>query len=187
MGRVRQIEVTGALLLGAAAGVCAAQPGRGAATSVYTGLDLRRCVRTGSGEEESDAWRCPGYRGVPLFVLYGDGRYDLDAGADNGLWESRAGPNAPPARVEWRLRGGQPRAIIYRLRLTGEGDAGRSVLAVETVGRPGRWAGCLVAWVDGDVANANAIARARADGDHSRFRCGHDEPEEVARRARTSP
>jgi hypothetical protein len=171
---------------GAAAPAEALRPAP-AATSVYTDLDLDRCRRTQvAAEGESAQWRCPGYGGVPLVVLLGDGRFDIDAGADNGVWESSAVFNNPGPRVEWRVRrGARPHAIIYRLRLTGDGNEGRSVLGVETIsydvrsgGRQG-WAGCLVAWIDGGVPNANAVARRIADRMDRRFRCGHTEPEEL--------
>ncbi len=181
---MRRLWTWGAFgLVMAATGPAWAQPARGVATSVYTNVDLDRCQRLAGEEEESAAWTCPGYRGVPLFILYGDLRYDVDAGEDNGTWESHASPNEPPSRIEWRVRSGRPHAIIYRLRLTGEETRGRSVLAVETVTRPGEWAGCVVAWIDGDVPNANTVARERADRDHQDFRCGgHTEPEIVSRR-----
>ena len=74
-------------------------------TSVYTPLDLDRCTVLSRVEEgESVAWRCPGFAGVPLFVLSGDGRFDLDAGIDNEMWESPEQFSGLPARVEWRLR-----------------------------------------------------------------------------------
>ncbi len=186
MRRSRRIWLSCFILLGAAPGLVVAQaPRRGPATSAYTPLDLDRCTRIGPGEEESDTWRCPGYGGIPLFVGYGDLRFDVDAGEDNHVWESHAAPNTLPDRVEWRLRGGRPRAIIYRLRLTdAEGRAGRSLLGVETISRAGEWAGCLVAWIDGDVPNANAVARRYADRDHQSFQCGHSEPEVVIRQRR---
>jgi hypothetical protein len=125
---------------------------------------------------------------VPLIVLTGDGRFDLDGGEDNGLWESAAPFNNPGPRVEWRRRGGaRPHAIIYRLLLNDEGQSGRSMLGVETISYPVRqggsegWAGCLVAWIHGDVANANAVARRIADRMNRRFQCGHTEPEEITR------
>jgi hypothetical protein len=171
-------------LVGAAPAPSAAQQETAAATSAYTELDLDRCEQTKAFEEESAEWRCPGHAGIPLIVLYGDIRFDLDAGEDNGIWESQSTPNHPPSRVEWRLRDGRPHAIIYRLRLDGEGVEGRSFLAVETIGRPGEQAGCLIAWIDGAVPDANEMARERADRDHQRFRCGHDEPEEITTRSR---
>jgi hypothetical protein len=179
-----------AIWLAAAALLCstpasAQPPARGPATSTYTTIDLDRCTQTRRVVEgDSSVWRCPGYRSVPVWVLSGDGRFDVDAGEDNDRFESQAAFNNPPDRIEWRIRGGQPRAIIYRLRLTGDGNEGRTVLGVETIGRRHQWAGCLIAWVDGDVPNANAVARRIADRDNRRFRCGHTEPELVTRRRR---
>ena len=167
-----------AALLGAltVAPPAAAQPGR--ITSVYTSLDVARCTVTAREEEgSSTTWRCRGHAGVPLIVLSGDDRYDIDAGEDNGEWESPGRFSSPGPRVEWRLRGGRPFAIIYRLLLSGNDLPNASVLAVESIGRRGQ-AGCLVALVDGALPNANALARARADARAAAFRCGEDEHEQ---------
>jgi hypothetical protein len=146
-------------------------------TSAYSAVDLDRC-RTVSHVEEgaSSTWRCPGHAGVPLIVMSGDDRFDVDAGVDNGVWESPGRFSAPPTRVEWRLRNRRPFAIIYRLSLTGYREPTSSVLAVETVGRPGA-PGCVIAWIAGSTPNANAVARARADTRAAGFRCGRDRAE----------
>ncbi len=180
---MRWICFAAALLI---SGVASAQPPeRGRVTSVYTPLDLDRCARVSRVEEgDSSVWRCSGHSGLPLFILSGDGRFDVDAGEDNELFETVPQFNNPPERVEWRLRAGRARAIIYRLHLTGDGNDGRTVLGVETISRPGEWAGCLIAWVDGDVPNANLVARRIADRDNRPFQCGHTEPEHVTRRGR---
>lgn len=164
--------LAGALLVGGAA---AAQQ---RATSAYTALDLRRCTVVNRIEEgASVTWRCPGHQGIPLIVHSSDDRFDIDAGADNGVWESSSRFSSPGARVEWRLRGGRPFAIIYRLVLTGGEAPASSVLAVETIG--GRHSrGCVVAWIDGQLPTANALAHARADALAGRFRCGRDSPEQ---------
>lgn len=168
-----------AFILGLLAGAlacsapAAAQP---RTTSAYTPLDLDRCrVLSRVEEGASVVWRCPGHGGVPLFVLSGDERYDLDAGIDNGTWESRQEFSSPPRRVEWRLRGGRPFAIIYRLTLTAD-DGGGTILVVETVGRPGA-PGCEIALIHGSVPNANAVARRHADRRAAGFRCGEDAAE----------
>lgn len=145
--------------------------------SVYTSLDLDACrVIERIEEGESVRWRCPGRAGIPLFVSAGDGRFDVDAGSDNGEWESLGGFNRLGPRVEWRLRGRTPVAIIYRYILTGTEQPPGSRLAVESIGRPGR-PGCLVALIDGARADANALARDRADRLAERFRCGVDTAE----------
>jgi hypothetical protein len=148
------------------------------ATSAYTMLDASRCPEIARVEEGSSVtWRCRGHRGTPLIVMVSDDRFDIDAGVDNDVWESAGRFSATGPRLEWRLRGGRPFAIIYRLRLSGGELPDSSVLGVETIGRPGA-PGCVVAWVDGRLANANALARARADARAAGFRCGRDEPEQ---------
>ncbi len=160
-----------------AAAAAAAQP----ATSVYTALDLDSCEVLEIVEEgESVRQRCPGFGGVPLFVSAGDGRFDVDAGIDNGEWESLAAFNAPGGRIEWRLRGGRPFAIIFRLTTVVPGQRATSALMVETIGQAGR-PGCQIASIDGAVANANAVARAIADRRAGAFRCGTDRPERRTR------
>ena len=147
------------------------------ATSAYTPLDLERCARIDEAEqtEEGDhaRWRCPGRDGIALLVTGDDLRFDVDAGIDNGRWESLGAFNRPGPRVEWRLRNGRPLAIIYRL-IWENGEGGRgSSLIVETIGREGR-PGCEVARIDGALANANMLARARADEIGPGHRCPDD-------------
>jgi hypothetical protein len=161
------------LLASLAAAAPAAAP---ANTSVYTPLAVARCrVLRRDEESESVSWRCPGHAGIPLFVATGDGRFDVDAGVDNGRWESLSPFNQLGPRVEWRLRGRRPVAIIYRYFVTVPEQAPYSRLAVESVGRAGR-PGCLIALIDGALPNANGLARAEADRRAESFRCGVDSP-----------
>jgi hypothetical protein len=147
-----------ALLLAGSAG---AAPPR--ITSAYTTLDLDRCTRLDRGETpESTEWRCNGHRGVALFVQNGDDRYDVDAGAEDSdaIWADTF--DYPGKTVEWRVSGGKPFAIIYRL-VSANPEASRaSTLVVETVGTRAR-PGCRVAMIPGAAAQANAKARAAAD------------------------
>lgn len=153
----------------------AAQP---AGSSVYTPLDLNRCtiVEERPEEEGFTRWRCPGHAAIPLFVSSGEGRFDIDAGLDSGEFEFFHTLNRPAPRVEWRMHGSEPVAIIYRLLLDPFESAPASVLIVKTIGRAGR-AGCLIAAVDGTRPGANALARAAADR-APRFRCGVDQAED---------
>ena len=157
----------------------AAQAPAPANTSTYTPLNLNACRvlrRAPRGEGDWINWRCPGWAGIPLLVHGDDGRFDLDAGVDNGAWESLSPFNDLGPRVEWRLRARRPIAIIYRYRVATPGSAPFSRIAVETIGRPGR-PGCVIAWIDGGLPTANAHARAVADRRAERFRCGVDRPE----------
>lgn len=155
----------------------AAQAPAPANTSTYTNFDVRGCRRIGQIEEGSSArWRCPGHAGIPLFISSGDDRYDLDAGIDNGEWESLSSFNIVAPRVEWRLRRGRPIAIIYRFLVSASETPAYSRLAVETIGQRGR-PGCVIAWIDGGLPTANAHARAVADRRAERFRCRVDQAE----------
>ena len=132
-------------------------------TSAYTGLDLDHCTRLDRGETpESTAWRCSGHRGVALFVQNGDDRYDVDAGVEDedALWADTF--DYPGKTVEWRLSGGKPFAIIYRLESANPERPRTTKLVVETVGIRGR-PGCRVAMIPGSARNANQQARSAAD------------------------
>jgi hypothetical protein len=153
---------------------------RGAATSAYTDLNLKRCTvsRSIPNEGASTDWRCPGYRGIPLLVAEDDLRFDIDAGVATADFETASRFNFPRPRIEWRLRGGQPVAIIYRLVLSWNDLPKRTILGVETIGQRGR-PGCLVAWVAASAPDANAAARQQADQRAAGFRCGRDRPARI--------
>ena len=146
-----------------------------APTSTYSALDLDACEIVSvahAGEGDWAARRCRGRYGVTLFVNEDDARYDVDAGVDNGVWESAMQLNGLGPQLEWRLEGGRPFAIIYRYTIPEAMAGGRSMLAVESIGRRGR-PGCLVAII---LARPDANVRARqiADRRARTFRCGRD-------------
>ncbi len=142
-----------------------------AITSSYTRLDLSACTVVDREEEgASTDWRCPGRDGVPLFVYESDGRFDLDAGLRNASFTTLSAFNTLGDRVEWRLRGGRPFAVIFRFRDATQEAGGRTVLAVEKVGS-GDTPGCRVAQVAGDTPRANGRARELADGLAASFDC----------------
>jgi len=172
MNKLMMGAALGAMLV-AGAGEAAAQR-RAAITSAYSDVNLDRCKVLRTVEEgASTEWQCPGLKGTPLMIASGDERFDVDAGIFNEEFESTSPFSSVGPRVEWRLRGGQPFAIIYRLRVGGDDRPERTVLGVETIGRRGR-PGCLVAWIAGSVPNANATARQQADQRAGSFRCGRD-------------
>jgi len=153
------------MLCGLAASLSAAPAAAQTIGSRYTILDLRRC-RTLEIIPEGDSVRrrCPGLAGIPLFVNEGDGRSEIDAGLDDDQWESMPAFNAIGDRIEWRLSGGRPFAIIYRLRLFAtENSPAGSALIVEAIGRGADAPGCRIGVVDGALPDANARARALAD------------------------
>jgi hypothetical protein len=156
----------------------AAAPG---ITSAYTDIDLARCQSLSSDpEHDSASWRCPGYNGIPVFISSGDLRYDIDAGVDNENFQTLPPFNENPTRIEWRLRDGNPFAIIFRLRLATneQTEWSASALGIATVGTTGR-PGCTIAWIDGNVPEANAVAQRIADQRAPNAQCAGGEPEMI--------
>lgn len=147
-----------------------------APASTYSPLDLEACEIVSVAHAGEGDWvnrRCPGRFGITLFVNEDDARFDIDAGVDNGEWESAAALNELGPQLEWRSEGGRPFALIYRYTIAEAMPGGRSMLAVETIGRPGR-PGCLIALIT-PTPDANARARQVADTRARTFRCGRDE------------
>lgn len=139
--------------------------------SNYSRLDLDRCTLIEQlVEGESASWKCTGLGGAPLFVNSGDGRFDIDAGADDGRFDTIPGFNETGDTIEWRMTDGRPFAIVYRLRdISPEGD-GSSTLFVKSVGTQ-EAPGCLIAQVPGSAREANVLAREQADRAVHGFDC----------------
>lgn len=147
-----------------------------APTSAYTPLNLEACEIVSVAHAGEGDWmnrRCRGRNGVTLFVSEDDARFDIDAGVDNGEWESPSQLNELGPQLEWRLERGRPFALIYRYTISEALPGGRSMLAVESIGRTGH-PGCLVALITANPA-ANARARQIADTRARSFRCGRDQ------------
>ena len=147
----------------------------GAPTSSYTPLDLGNCeivTVAHAGEGDWASRRCR-RGGVTLFINEDDARFDIDAGVDNGEWESPSQLNELGPQLEWRMERGRPFALIYRYTISEAMPGGRSMLAVESIGRPGR-PGCLIALITASPA-ANVRARQIADRRARTFRCGRDQ------------
>ena len=141
--------------------------------SAYT--EIAGCETIESFEEGGGlVQRCPGYQGTPLYVSEGDLRYDVDAGVRNGAFETPSGFNELGKTVEWRLRDGQPFAVIARYTTDGPGGTPaerRSELAVIKVGQQDA-PGCLVGYVAADASpSQNAAARRLADREAEAFSC----------------
>jgi hypothetical protein len=153
------------------------EDGADGVTSRYTRFDLAACeILEEEREEGSYAdYRCPGLAGYPLPVQEGDGRFDLDAGTNDDAFQTIGAFNDIGPTIEWRMRDDEPFAVIFRFLDRAMMDPGRTVLAVEKVGRPGA-PGCRVAQIAGNTPDANARARALADRETAGFRCGVDEP-----------
>ena len=146
-------------------------------SSAYTTLDLDGCEVLTSNPEEgaSTTWRCPGYKGVALFVQEGDLRFDVDAGVENDRFDTPSPFNRLGETVEWRMKDGAPVAVIFRYIVHNEIGPQPTELAVESIGTP-RSAGCRVGRVAGSAPDANRQARRIADESAAAFDCANDQP-----------
>lgn len=135
-------------------------------SSAFTQLELDECeVLRLYDESEGRELRCVGYRQIPVFVSIGDMRHDVDVGVRNDRWSSPTHRNKLGSTLEWRLRDGEPLAVIVRYELDGDTGATmeRTELAVITIGQEGS-PGCLVGWVSaGAQPSQLEAARALAD------------------------
>lgn len=149
--------------------------------SEYTSLDLESCKTIQFDEETKFSTQaCPSYENIPVFIYQTDGLYSLKIGekGDNealGFSFGRLGD-----KLEWRLRNGEPFAVIYRYydNATSDKSVGSSVLAIRKV--PEQVDGCIAGTVDGSLPNANEIARRFADKKIAEFKCGADSKEEIS-------
>ena len=144
--------------------------------STYSEIDLEACKQTSLETEEgtSATWTCDGFGDIPLFIAEGDGRFDLDAGVENEQFETIGAFNSLAETVEWRLKDGEPFAVIFRYNDATVEAEGRTVLAVEKIGRADS-PGCRVAQIAGETPDANQVARDLADQSVADFSCGVDE------------
>lgn len=146
-------------------------------SSDYSTLDIGSCSEIDRATEgESVTWRCNGLQGIPYWVKLGDGRYDIDVGAQAERDFATLGAfNDLGDTMEWRMDGGEPFAVIFRYRDVAMETPDRTVLAVEKIARNGQ-PGCRIAHVAGDTPAANERARNIADNEATAFQCGVDEP-----------
>ena len=144
-------------------------------SSSYTKLDLENCrvLAQSRGEGSWIKFRCQGLQGLPLFVSEGDGRFDVDAGVENDGFATIGAFNDVGDTVEWRMEDGEPFAVIFRYRDVSMESGGRSVLAVEKIGRRGA-PGCRVAQIAGNTPRANERAREIADSRAASFDCSQE-------------
>ncbi|MGE0005197.1 MAG: hypothetical protein AB7S92_06360 [Parvibaculaceae bacterium] len=152
-------------------------------TSLYSDLDLKTCEKLALFEDEGEGaeWSCPGIAGYDVRVWEGDLRsyvgFGREAPAQCASMQTFGAFNSLGPRVEWRLRNGKPFATILRwfTEAAGEGRPVKQNWLVVTK-LDGRDA-CHIAYVDTRYADANAVARQRADETAAGFDCARDMPQ----------
>jgi hypothetical protein len=159
--------------------------------SAFTEFDARNCRHTpGKVVEDYGTWRCPGYRGVAVWLSAGDQRMYVSFGR-NAANEPAAGETLGPfndaynGRIEWRLErlpGGKTRpfATILRWNYMVDVDDRKTSGRLLVVTRLGPGGVCHVGYVDARAnPNANELARELADTKARSFRCRVDKPVRV--------
>ncbi len=163
--------------------IAAALPAAAAPDSAYTRLDFDKdctILDQPAADDEGGDWAellCPGYKGYPVYLSYGDARESLFYGfpPDSGppRWESFGAFNGVSGTIEWRLDGGRPFATIHRWTVNpamDDGSTGRiEVLVVSKVGQPDARDGCVAGYVvatgnPGHNAKARQVADRLLDG-----------------------
>lgn len=149
--------------------------------SEYTSLDSKSC-RTIEFDEETNysIQACPSYKNIPVFIYQTDGLYSLrisNKGNNEGIGFAfgRLGD-----KLEWRLRNNEPFAVIYRYydNSASNKSVNLSILAIRKVSE--KVGDCIAGTVDGNLPNANEIARRFADEKIANFKCGVDNRVEIS-------
>ena len=120
--------------------------------SAYTDLDLDACTVLEVFEEGGGAaFECRGYQDIPVYVTEGDLRFDVDVGVKNDRFDTPPAFNTLGDKIEWRMKNGEPFAVIVRYLLDDGGmdelPKGASWLAAIKIGTETA-SGCTAGYVN---------------------------------------
>ncbi len=168
------------MLVAAAAALCA--PALAKSDSAYTKIFTpeSKCATVESNEEEGWAIaKCPGYKGIGVWVSDGDNRVSVAYGAngrDEAAMTQTFSPfNVSGETVEWRLKDGKPVATILRWKIDGGEGMPKGEMLVVTQLSPGNQ--CWIAVVAAHKnKNANDLARQAADALAGTVDCAATQP-----------
>lgn len=160
------------------------------AESIYTKLDLKKCVAI-EKDEQGGRWSCPGWSGYPVEFSEGDLRQSLFFGhlgdwSKKPHWESFGPFNHVQGTFEWITEGKTAKAAIARFIIensneeTGEVDekSRGQVLVIFKVGQKGEGEACTVGYVDARAnPQPNVLARKVAATEVHDFACRFNEPQ----------
>ena len=152
-------------------------------TSIYSDLKIKDCQQLALFEDEGEGgeFLCKGIKDYDVRIWEGDLRSFVGFGnmapAQCASMQTFGAFNSLGPRVEWRMRDGKPFATILRW-LTEANTDGKSVkqnwLVVTKLGDKDA---CHIAYIDTKYADANEVARQRADERAAAFNCAKDMPE----------
>jgi hypothetical protein len=152
-------------------------------TTLYSDLDLKTCQKLSQsqGENVGGEWSCPGIAGYDVHVWEADLKsfvaFGKAASAQCASMQTFDGVSSLGPRVEWRLQDGKPFATILRWftkQSSGSDPLKQNWLVVTKLDEKDA---CQVAYIDTRYAEANDVARQRADEVAKDFNCARDMPE----------
>jgi hypothetical protein len=153
-------------------------------TSLYSDLKIKQCQQLALFEDEGEGgeWLCKGIKDYDVRIWEGDLRSFVGFGkmapAQCASMQTFGAFNSLGPRVEWRMKDGKPFATILRWLTEQSADAGaprkQNWLVVTKL--DGKEA-CHIAYIDTKYADANEVARQRADEEAASFNCARDMPE----------
>jgi hypothetical protein len=152
-------------------------------TSLYSDLDLKQCRQLALFEDEGDGgeWSCPGITDYDVRVWEGDLRsyvgFGKGAPAHCTSMQTFGAFNSLGPRVEWRMKDGKPFATILRWFTETNTDGNQEKQNWLVVTKLADKDACHIAYVDTKYADANEVARQRADERATSFDCTRDMPE----------
>jgi hypothetical protein len=156
----------------------------GEVTSLYSELNLKGCEQLSLFEDEGEGgeWSCKGIKDHNVRIWEGDLRSFVGFGkmapAQCAAVQTFGAFNSLGPRVEWRMKDGKPFATILRWLTQPSGDDGnpgkQNWLVVTKLGEKDA---CHIAYIDTKYADANEVARQRADEKAATFDCAKDMPE----------
>ncbi len=146
------------------------------AESVYSKLDLKEtCViaRIGESSFGSLAWKCRGYKDIPVYVAVHDLKYFVSFGdmaeEEPAVSQSLGSWSSLDTTIEWVLKDGEPIATILRWAIGMPADVAGDVKAdadgyyrgqVLVITQLGQGKTCHIGYVDARATkNANKLAR----------------------------
>jgi hypothetical protein len=143
-------------------------------SSVYTSLEQDCRLLEVDEESGSSSQRCPGTAGYALKVMEGDVRMSIDVIAPDGkahelnYWSViTSGFSSLGSRAEWRMRGGQPIALIVRVNASENPEDSSQLTSYLAVAKITPREICVTDRI-APAANANEAARAAADNSAGR-------------------
>jgi hypothetical protein len=149
--------------------------------SAYTNTAGKACKVLDSDEQsEWSLFKCPGYKGIDVWIGEGDLRTLVaygKTGQDEPAFQTTFGPfNTIGDKIEWRLKDGKPFATILRWKVDGGEDLPKGEMLVVTQLKAGQqcWIAVIAAHKNQD---ANELARQAADELGGTVDCNTSEPE----------